>query len=449
MKKILVISDNDLLNQLYLINFEIYIGAKVTIIKDINTAEKSLLDLQNFDLIISMAMLNEHDIGSKSSFTLKEMNSKIPLLVIGTPAVELSNAIIIQSSYNLQNLLRTIASSLGITAKERSEVAVPKYYPIAVTYLQYLTNTPCILYLQVKISKTQSDYIICAKNESNILNLATKLHSEGVVNLYVNSLDRLTIVNKISLAITFHIASTNGASVVDKSNAVSTGFSFAASQLIDNPEVVQEIITIAETCSKVMDNIVSEISDIKMLIDMLMRNQEGYIYTHSMLVAYVAKHIIKNVSWGGESHVERINFMVFFHDLYLVPIFNSHPELISEEDLIFDKSMSNEEKDIIIHHARLAGEQISKYKKCPPGVDVLIKQHHGMSNGIGFATDFSDSISPLSKLFIVSESFVDYYYKKKMNKEKMNLAECIEQLNLKYAKHTYRKIIDPLLTLRF
>jgi response regulator RpfG family c-di-GMP phosphodiesterase len=450
MKNILVISDNDLLNELYKINLEIYIGAQVTILKDSVSVQKSFENFRQFDLIISMATLSEHDMGSMCALALKNMNLSIPLLLIGKPSKELTNVIIIPSSYNLQNLLRKVASELGVTARAMVEVLVPKYYPVSVVYLRHLAHTPCTLFLQVKVSKTQNDYIICSTKDSLITNLISKLQSEGVMDLFVNSLDRLSLVNKISFELTLLISGMNGASTAVKSDALSVGFSFAASQMMDNAEVVQELVGIAATCSKVMDAVVSEVTGMKALVQMLINNQEGYIYTHSMLIAYVAKHIIKNVTWGGETHIERINFMIFFHDIFLVPIYDSHPDLRTEEDLLFGDALTEGEKNILLNHARLSGEQITKFKKCPPGVDVLIKQHHGMSNGIGFATDYSDNISPLSKLFIVAEAFTDYYLneKYKNNNFKINLKECVELLNSRFSKHTYRKIIEPLLTLK-
>lgn len=450
MNKILVISDNDVLNQLYLINLEIYIGATVTIIKDTATAKNSFKEFKNFDLIMSTSMLGGADIGHMIFQALEDMSLPVPLVLIGTPAEEMPNVTVVPSSYNLQNLLRAIASILGITAKNMAEISVPQFYPISVSYLQHLQTSPCDLYLQVKGARSQFDYIQCSKKDSSISALVAKLHREGIVSLFVNSKDRITMVNKISLSLALQISGTSTATTMAKSDAISAGFSFAASQMLDSPEVVQELVAIAETCAKVMDKVTTEISGIKALVQMLMNNQEGYIYTHSMIVAYVAKHIVKNVTWGGDTHIERINFMVFFHDIYLVPIYEKYPEAQGEEDLLFGNMISDEEKEVVLNHARLAGEQISKYKKCPSGVDTLIKQHHGMGNGVGFATDFSDNISPLSKLFIVAEAFAEYYVKeKKKNKDfKINLKECVENLHARFPKHTYRKIIDPLLTIR-
>jgi response regulator RpfG family c-di-GMP phosphodiesterase len=360
------------------------------------------------------------------------------------------NATIVPSSYNLQNLLRAIAAVLGVTAKTMSEIDVPKYYPISISYLRHLQNTPCDLYLQIKGAGNQFEYVLSSVKDAPISTLIGKFQKEGITNLFVNSQERLLMVNKISLSLALIVSGTSNVSTSAKSDAISAGFSFVATQIFDNSEAVQEIVAIAETCSKVMDKVVSEISSMQALVNMLMQNQEGYIYTHSMLTAYVAKHIIKHVSWGGDSHIERINFMVFFHDIYLVPVYEKYPKARAEEDLLFGEMLTNEEKELVLNHARLAGEQITKYKKCPSGVDTLIKQHHGMGNGVGFATDFSDNISPLSKLFMIAEDFSEYYLRQKYKNKnfKINLPEYLSELHLKYSKHTYKKIIEPLLTLK-
>ena len=451
MKKILVLSDNELLNQLYLINLQIYIGANVELSIDAKNAEDALLNLDLFDLIISVAMMDDYEIGIKCYEQLKKLNLKIPLIIIGAPSKDLNNVTIIQSSYNLQSLLRSVASELGVTARKMMEADVPKFYPIAMNYLSYIKKAPCMLYLQFKIFNDQNEYVLCLNKEENITSLISKLQREGVLHLYVQSQDRLIVVNKISSVLTQIIRDTAIEKPIEaKASAILAGFNFAASQMIDHEEVVQEIVAVAESCVKAMDAVLNDINGIKELMQLLMSNPQGYIYTHSMLTAYAAKHILKNVSWGAESHIERINFMVFFHDIYLVPLYIKYPEATSEEDLLFGNELSNEEKEVILNHARLAGEQVSKFKKCPSGIDLLIKQHHGMGGGIGFATEFNDNVSPLSKVFIIAEAFSEICLKHRSQNEKLkiNLGEVLASLYDKYNKHTYKKIIEPLAKIR-
>ncbi len=165
-----------------------------------------------------------------------------------------------------------------------------------------------------------------------------------------------------------------------------------------------------------------------------------------MLAAFVCNHIIKRVSWGGDSHIEKINFVLFFHDIMLAPIYLKYPELKYEEDLLFSDRLNDKEKEVVLNHARLAAEVIVTYKRAPIGADLLIKQHHGITNGIGFAIDFKDDISPLSKIVLISEAFVEEFMKNRDEKADyvLDTKAILLILNEKFKKTTYKKIIETL-----
>ena len=55
--------------------------------------------------------------------------------------------------------------------------------------------------------------------------------------------------------------------------------------------------------------------------------------------------------------------------------------------------------------------------------------------------EYKDDISPLAKVLIVSEAFVDELVEIRDNAQKVNLEEIIEKLRLKFTKHTYKKIL--------
>ena len=97
----------------------------------------------------------------------------------------------------------------------------------------------------------------------------------------------------------------------------------------------------------------------------------------------------------------------------------------------------------------MASEMVKSFPRCPMGADAIILQHHGTSNGMGFAMEYKDDISPLAKVLIVSEAFVDELVEIRDNAQKVNLEEIIEKLRLKFTKHTYKKIINCLEDIAF
>ena len=84
MGQILVISDNEILNQLYVTNLEVYLGAKVVLV---NSTEKAFEQLKRnrADLLITINMINEQDSASLVYAHLLANNYKTKLVVIGNP----------------------------------------------------------------------------------------------------------------------------------------------------------------------------------------------------------------------------------------------------------------------------------------------------------------------------------------------------------------------------
>lgn len=441
MGQILVISDNEILNQLYVTNLEVYLDAKVTLV---DTTQKAFIAIQKSapDLVITINMINGQDSASEMYKFLLTHKCKARLIVIGNPGKEMDQVIVVPNSYNLQNLIRSCAAELGITAKDMVAKEMPQYYPIENQFLSKLKEAPCSVFIQMK----NGNYTLVAKKGDNLAETIKQFAKEGIKTFYVNSLDRLLIINLISTSIVDFLKNTEGLETSQKSEALKTGFAFAASSFSQSPAVTAEIVNIANACTKVMEEVVNETPSLKKLLALLNSQRDGYIYTHSILAAYVSSHIIRKVSWGGESHVEKINFVLFFHDIMLAPIYLKHPELKYEEDLLFSDLLSDKEKEVVLNHARMAAEMIITYKRAPIGADLLIKQHHGITNGIGFAIDFKDDISPLSKIVLIAEAFVEEFMRNRDLDPNYQLdsKKIIEMLNEKFKKSTYKKIIETL-----
>jgi hypothetical protein len=199
-----------------------------------------------------------------------------------------------------------------------------------------------------------------------------------------------------------------------------------------------------------MADVVEEAPDLGSLLNLFQSSKNNYLYIHTMLTTYVATHVVRNVQWGGENQVEKLIFVIFFHDIIMAPIFTKYPQFKSEEAMLSSDEVMRSEKQTILNHARLGAEAISQLKKCPIGADQLIKQHHGMSTGIGFATEYKDDISPMAKVIIISESFVEEFlhFKDEHGNQQIDMVNIIQNLNEKFKKNSYKKIIETLLTLK-
>ena len=150
---------------------------------------------------------------------------------------------------------------------------------------------------------------------------------------------------------------------------------------------------------------------------------------------------------GGEGQTDKINFVLFFHDIYLAPIFLKYPQLKFEKNLLSSPLLNEKEKDIVNNHARLAAELVVSYKRCPMGADILIKHHHGMKKGSGFATKYAEDLSPLTKVLLVAEAFVEYYIEITDKKQRPEMKLIIPKLIEEFETPSYIKIVQTLVNL--
>jgi len=458
MTQILLASENELLSKLYTTNLEVYLASKVTVVSSSDHALEKLKLNPQYDLILLL------DINSQSSQllfksiieVLKQDDLIIPIISIGkkesldhSDDIELPSVTFIEGSYTLQTIIRASAKILNITAKDMVMVQVPAYYPFDLNFFKYNKHAPVSLYVQVKKNYDHADFIRFANKGDVITEMIERLDGDGTQYIYVQSKERLKVVDLVSLELTNLIKNAHGLDLSDKNKVLEQGFDFFISQFF-GPETSKEILELGKECTKLVDDIVNDSPDLKSLMKLFVSNKANYIYKHSMIAAYVAGHLIRNVPWGGSTHVEKINFVMFFHDIYLVPIFHRLPHLKSEEDLLFNNELSAKEKDIVLNHAKLSAELVVTMKKCPMGVDILIKQHHGMVQGMGFAIDYKDDISPLAKIIIIAEHFVEELEAGFDGNKKASdlLIDILEKLNTKFKKSTYKKIIQHLETIK-
>lgn len=440
MKKVLIISDVELLNQLYVTNLNVYLNANVSVCEKLSEIAK-LVGENQFDLIITLSTIEKEDaISIISQF-------KIPTIVIGENEKYKNQFQNIKSYYDLKSILRESAKILNITSQMMMEEEVGDYYPFKIETLKFLKVAPVNLYLEMIKGNTEKNYTMFLDREKVIHNAIVELKNNNIDSIFVHANSRLKMANAISASIIDFLSLNTSLNIEEKQEVVSTSMFLLASSLVSE-EVSPEILALVNHSTKIMSEIMVEIPTLTKLLKMLLANKNGYVYTHSMLCAYVASFIVKKVPWGGESHIEKINFVLFFHDIALVPIFEKYPNYFSEEDMLFIESISEEDKNLILNHARISAELVTGLKKCPIGADLMIKQHHGISNGVGFATEYRDDISPLSKIIIISEAFIEEFMQLKNKNESINIELILETLNDRFPKHTYKKIIETLQTIK-
>jgi response regulator RpfG family c-di-GMP phosphodiesterase len=448
MSRTLVVCDNEFLSVLYVINLEVYLATSVELVTSAEAAIAVHKKKKNFDLIISLDTINKQDAFTEINEYRGSYGVKTPLIKVGADNdLDIdAKTFAVSSRYNIQSLLKKSASILNVTAKKMAELQMGDYYPISIAPIEGLSKAPCNLYYDVGAQKK-----ILARTDDAIEESLKNIKSQGVEKIFVKSSDRLVIVNNVSIKIiekiTLALKNSAGDTTEKKIEVLNDGYEFAMANLFTSDEVKQEMAEIASASSKVMTEVIKDNNQLKALISTLMSNKSGYVFIHSMITSYVASHIIKNATWGGDGQLDKINFVLFFHDIYLAPLYLKYPDLKYEKTLLNSPLLNEKERDIVMNHARLAAELVVAYKRCPMGADILIKQHHGMKKGSGFATKYPEDLSPLSKVLLVAEAFVEIFMEMGEKKQKVEMKLIIPKMIEGFETPSYIKILQTLVNL--
>jgi HD-GYP domain-containing protein (c-di-GMP phosphodiesterase class II) len=445
MSKTLVVCDNEFLNMLYIMNLEVYLATSVELVSSAEMAISEMRGKKKYDLIISLEICGKKEAFKQVHEYLKSYGVKTPIIMLGGSEDKEVDArtFFISSRYNVQAILKKSANLLGVTARQMAEMQMDEYYGVSLVSIFTLSKAPCNIY-----QKTEAGHTLVAKKDDVVAEIFKNLKVSRVEQVYVRSRDRLVLINGASIMLIEKmskiLSNSDGLTTEQKIENLSDGYEFAASSLFSSDEVKQEVQEIATASTKVMQDVTKDIPSLKGLLATMTSNKSGYIFTHSMITSYVAQHIVKSVSWGGEGQTEKINFVLFFHDIFLAPIYLKYPQLQFEKDLLNCDFLNDKEKETVLNHARLAAELVVTYKKCPMGADVLIKHHHGMKKGSGFANRYVEDLSPLTKILLVAEAFVECFIDANNKKEKLDVKKVIPKLIEEFNSSSYIKIIQTL-----
>ncbi len=445
----LLISNDDLINSLYPLNINLYVGFDVTLKKSWDEARK-LLDARPFiDLI---AVTEENAI--KVVDYLKNENLDMLVLVLGESKTNFNNnkILVIKNKYNVQDILKIIAKLFNITAKTMAEKIVPNYYPIPFKFVLNLEKVPADMYVKNSTNPLDHNFTLIANKNGGVDPVIAHCKSHKIETLYILSIDRLKLVNELTSRLLVKLGASANLPVSERLDLNEQGFELVSEHIGDSQLINEEILSLHKTCIDSSKEIVKKMPNMKDLLDTLLNNKSSYVYTHSILISFVCNHIVKHVSWGGPSHADKLAYIAFYHDLFLVPLFKKYPDFKDEEELLFNPNVTAEEKEIILNHAKTIGEMVAKFPKTPIGSDAILRQHHGIVSGVGFAVDFKDDIAPLAKVFIVAESYVKEILKdqnypagdNKMDLSKFNKMVAIDKIVRKYTKFSYTKITETL-----
>ncbi|MEX0798893.1 MAG: hypothetical protein WD025_05585, partial [Bacteriovoracaceae bacterium] len=159
MSHAILISNNEVTNNLYEVNLRAYVGVSVTIKKNLSGAIALMEQVPRVDAIICFRELNEKENAIyKLLDFLKEKKLEVPVIVLGEPTEKIKNCIVLKNRYDIKGLLQSMAKILEISAKDMASREVPKFYPIPIKLFASLEQSACDIYYRTKTADFEYDY---------------------------------------------------------------------------------------------------------------------------------------------------------------------------------------------------------------------------------------------------------------------------------------------------
>ena len=447
MSHCLLITNSEIVRDVYALNLKAYLDMDSTIKTSIDRALALLEQEPHLDVIISTAEVEDASAAEAMYNFLVAIDSNLPLVVLGhcSGLAGKDNVYIVNERMNFKETIRIVAKIMGITAQDMFKKVVPEFFSIPASALGHLQIAHCdIYYLGHDLEK--KEYVKIVEKNQKIQKKIAKYIEEGTKYLYVHSDDRLNITNSISDIIS-HALENPTISEEERIIALNDGHEFVA-QHIEDVDNIESLLDVSRKCINAMNIIVDDNPLLKNLLSKLMTNSTSYPYQHSQLTAFISSYLVSCQDWGTKEQMEKLTFVCFFHDILL-----TKKEMVIIDSLkeLDQSSLTKKEKDYVLNHAYITSTLIQKMPRSPMGADSIIKHHHGMLNGIGFEEKkWNNNLAPLAIIFIVAEAFTNAI----LQSEKVDTNgkiyfdfdknKTISQMKDKFNGGTYRRMINHL-----
>lgn len=212
-------------------------------------------------------------------------------------------------------------------------------------------------------------------------------------------------------------------------------------EMILNLGVDLETIELVQKNIEAMTKSIGDKGACASFLKSLNTNKESYLYNHVFLMSMLLTKVVDKFEWSTASVKEKFLYAAYFHDITLniekLAKINSNSELIDNELSSYDIKRINS-------HAFDAASIVEKLIQVPMGVSTIIREHHGSRNGYGFSEDLNLSITPLSMIFIVVETFVSKFIELPDKFSQESITSILDHLRFQFNKSTYQEAFTHL-----
>lgn len=439
MAQLILIEPKEDLRDLLSLNLSTVLGINVIARQNAEDAINLLNILPSIDLILTRLEVG----GEKTAFILdqflKSEGHPIPLIILSDrmDAKLKDEYPIFLEPFKLENVMTQVANTLGFDEEQLKKKPGPDYIPVNAKYFLNLTEVPCDVYIRIKKSPTEFQFVkrIHVKDVFNREDIERYM-GQGLKEFFVPKDYKVNFTKFVTNELIKKLSITS-LTFDERLNANANAYDFVR-DYISTFGLDDTAIELTEATIHSINQSVKANPQLSHFLESLKKNKIGYAYQHCHLMALLGHNILKNVEWGTPELFDKMCYVSFFHDISLVN--EEHMKIGSAEELLKSNLTAND-KQLVLEHAKRSAELVLSHSDAPFGADIIIMQHHGSMEGIGFSQDYSAPLSPLAMVIIVIEEFINEVF---LNKKFLSLREVFAAMKMKFAGTKYVSIVDAL-----
>lgn len=446
MKKILIFSPDERVGHLIGDYLKVEYTFTSIVFSDLNSALSQVSG--DIDLFISFEK-SQDDEGRELAPAKNILNRVIdqnldkPFIVIGELDIIYPHLNKYAPGFKLDFLAREIIKILGVTREEIAYIKKPDYISVPIENF-YLLNEPCCD-IFIKLAKKEGDQFV------KRINAGDDIDKESIKKYQNNNLKEFYIPKDSYEGLMAQILNQSMMKLIDAHKAgdnvmeVSSDTFSITQNLLDDLGITAQTVKVARLSIKSMMKTISTNSKLSELLKDIIQNETSYSFKRSYLISLFFYQILPHLGWGRgdqlQQNLEKITFVSFFHDAFLRD--EKLLKIMNNDDLE-NSELTGAEITMVKEHANKASTIVQGIPQCPSGIDVIIRQHHGSTNGMGFPNNLTTSISPMAIAFIVIEDFATRVLGILERREKLSFKSILDEMENTYRLPSYLKIVEQL-----
>lgn len=372
---------------------------------------------------------------------LMTIKSSIPLIILGECSTSYESATWLPKDCPPNSVVQAIKSTMGV--KKEATTTRVDFLPIDAQYLLRLNLTSINADLYLRVKRIDDDYQFIKRyfaKDQFAKEEIEKYVKSGVKDFYIEKSHYKNFLDAISELSLKRIEQAKNLPSRNQINEAHNVFHLSVDRL-HNIGIDELTIELTQENIKNMDELISHDSALLDFVKTLNQDKLSYSYAHVYLLCLLLNKMTDQYDWGSPLIKQRFMLAAFFHD---IAIKEQHLVLCNNKKQYEQGNYTRAEKEIILNHALNSSVIIDKFPKMMAGVSDIIREHHGAKNGIGFPETLSLTLTPMSIIFMVTETFVDRYLINMNQINRQKLEEIFFELEEIFDKSSYASALKAL-----